>query len=165
VAHLFFFNPHNFFNFVHKMWMLWESNWGLASKKLYILIITRILICEGYEFFSYWLKCTIIHFQRRSMILNFNYGMGSSHFLRILILSLWLWVISIMWSMFHGSPKKKKNILKKKKKIKKKKNKKKSFKNFFFFFFQYSYHNIIVDDRKKYNFKIKKKTNSFFEKK
>jgi hypothetical protein len=65
-------------------------------------------------FFSYWLKCTIIHFQRRSMILNFNYGMGSSHFLRILILSLWLWVISIMWSMFHGSPKKKKNLVKKK---------------------------------------------------
>jgi hypothetical protein len=33
------------------------------------------------------------------MNLNFNHGRGSnSHFLRILISLLWLWVISIMWN-------------------------------------------------------------------
>jgi hypothetical protein len=96
-------HPHNLFDFVHKIWMLWKQNWGLVNKKFYILILSlqEILICEGCEFFP--IDCNIIgHSQRRLVNLNFNHQRGNSHLLGIFILSLWMWVISIMQIAFHG---------------------------------------------------------------
>jgi hypothetical protein len=104
LAYIFFFEPHKLFYFVHKIWMLWEQNKGLFSKKFYILIITRDIHMWRWWIPCYQLKCTIIgHFQRRPMNLNFSHGRGGSpHLLRILISPLWLWVVYVMWITFYG---------------------------------------------------------------
>jgi hypothetical protein len=56
------------------------------------LLDYKIFICEGWEFFLFWFKCTTIeHFQRWSMVWKCN-----QHILEILISPSWLWIISMI---------------------------------------------------------------------
>jgi hypothetical protein len=101
-------HPHNLFYFVHKIWMLWKQNWGLVHKKFYILITTRDPHMWRLWGFSYRLQYSWT-FSKKAHEFEFQPWKRQPTFLGNFILSLWMWVISIMQIAFHGWKRKLRN--------------------------------------------------------
>jgi hypothetical protein len=74
---------------------------GLLTRSFSFLSLEEIFICEGCEFCPRWLQYNWT-FSKKAHEFEFQPWKGQPTFLGNFILSLWIWVISIMQITFHG---------------------------------------------------------------